>query len=72
MSIKRLCVRISNCSRLSLYLWGERRIVTISFLRRKGDWAAYARACPLGRVNDLLGTLVDQVVLVGLSLMRIF
>ena len=38
------------------------------FLRRKGDWAAYARARPLGRVNDLLGTLVDQVVLVGLEL----
>ena len=31
MSIRRLCVRISNCSRLSLCLWGERRIVTISF-----------------------------------------
>ncbi|EFM50013.1 hypothetical protein HMPREF0299_6005 [Corynebacterium matruchotii ATCC 14266] len=24
MSIKRLCVRISKCSRESLYLWGER------------------------------------------------
>jgi len=59
MSIKRLCVRISNCSRLSLYLWGERRIVTISFSVGRGIG-------PL--VNDLLGTLVDQVVLVGLEL----
>ena len=24
MSMSRLCVRISKCSRLSLYLWGER------------------------------------------------
>ena len=24
MSIRRLCVRISKCSRESLYLWGER------------------------------------------------
>src|ERR1700712_64510 len=31
MSISRLCVRISKCSRLSLYLWGERMTHTTFF-----------------------------------------
>src|SRR5690349_18323465 len=31
MSISRLCVRISKCSRLSLYLWGERMTTTTFF-----------------------------------------
>ena len=29
MSITRLCVRVSNCSRESLYLWTARRMVMI-------------------------------------------
>ena len=32
MSMRRLWVRRSNCSRLSLYLWTARRMVTTSFL----------------------------------------
>ena len=31
MSITLLCVLISNCSLESLYLWGQRKIVTTSF-----------------------------------------
>src|SRR3954453_968798 len=31
MSISRLCVRISKCSRLSLYLWGDRMTTTTFF-----------------------------------------
>ena len=34
MSIKRLCVRISNCSRESLYLCGER--ITVYNVRSVG------------------------------------
>ena len=37
MSIRRLWVRRSNCSRLSLYLWTARRMVTTSFLVA-GGW----------------------------------
>ena len=36
MSIRRLWVRRSNCSRLSLYLWTARRMVTTSFLVGRG------------------------------------
>ena len=36
MSIILLYVLISNCSRESLYLWGERRIVTISLSVGRG------------------------------------
>ena len=35
-SISRLWVRRSNCSRLSLYLWTARRMVTTSFLVGRG------------------------------------
>ena len=36
MSISLLWVRRSNCSRLYLYLWTARRMVTISFLVGRG------------------------------------
>ena len=64
MSIRRLWVRISNCSRESLCLWGERRMVTISFSVGNGIgpgcWRGCASRCPrCGRA------LVDHGVLMG-------
>ena len=68
MSIRRLWVRISNCSRLSLYLWGERRMVTISFSVGRGMGPETRAPVRLAVSTIVAGALVDEIVLVGLEL----
>ena len=65
MSMRRLWVRISNSSRESLSLCGER--MTQYRLRSVGDGAGHAGAGLLGGVHDELGGLINDLVVVALE-----
>ena len=70
MSMRRLWVRRSNCSRLSLYLWTARRIVTISVLVGRGmgpETFASVRLAASTMVSAALSISVDQLMIVSLE-----
>ena len=67
MSTSRLWVRISNCSRLSLSMNGDRRTVNFSMRVGQRHGADDVRAGPLGRLDDLGRRLIEQSVIVGLE-----
>ena len=65
MSISRLCVRISNCSRDFLSTCGERN--TVQRLITVGKWnrSGYIRSGAFGRLDDIFRRLVEQAVVVS-------
>src|SRR5260370_20025222 len=63
ISIRRLCVRISNCSRASLSINGERITVYLSISVGSGT-GPEARPCLLRRVYNLHRRLVENAVIV--------
>src|ERR1039458_3317885 len=64
MSSSRLCVRISNWSRLFLSTWGGRLTVYLFEVvgSGEGDGSGHRGARALGGVHDLAGALVEQTV----------
>jgi len=71
MSISRLCVRISKCSRLSLYLWGE-RITQVHVLLGRSARGGDLCARPGHGVHDFARRESMTSWSYALSLMRIF
>ena len=67
MSTSRLWVRISNCSRLSLSMNGERRTVNFSIRVGQRHGTDDVGAGALGRLHDLGRRLIEQPVVVGLE-----
>ena len=67
MSMSRLCVRISKCSRLSLYLWGD-RITTNTFFSVGRRHRAHDRgASTLYGVHDLARRSCRDLVVIRLE-----
>ena len=61
--MRRLWVRISNCSRASLYLWGARRMVMISLRVRQRHGAGHLGTGTLRGFHDALGGSVEHLVI---------
>ena len=67
MSISLLCVRVSNCSRLSLYLCTARRMVITSFSVGSGTGPETVAPLLFRHFHNLLGRRVDQRVVIALQ-----
>ena len=67
ISISLLWVRISNCSRLSLYLWTARRMVITCFSVGKRYRAGNPCAGTFRGLHDLLCGLIHQLMIVPLD-----
>ena len=64
MSISRLCVRISNCSRDFLSTCGDRSTVQRLMVVGRGIGPGHIRAGALGRLHNFLRGLVQNAVVV--------
>ncbi len=67
MSIRRLCVRTSKCSRESLSLNGDADHAVDVLLGGQGHRAGDGGAGALGRLHDLARRLVELLVVVALQ-----
>jgi len=65
MSSRRLCVRISNCSRDFLSTWGDRLTVNRSMCVGSGIRPGHAPTGLTDRLDDFLDRLVQQPMIVG-------